>query len=440
MDNFSLRSLATKLNNMEIEDCERAVLLGEFIELFPMNIRRAMTIGLFGHDGTTYNNREHTKELRHFYGILDKYDTEDSVEMNPDDLIQNKWFKSPYLKYTGNAKNPNDNQYFIYDFGFYLDRFVIRSIEDVIELYKRCCIFYKKYIEFDIYRGRKTDVESICKFLVYDIINHCFEACEILYRVWKPEEEMVIFEDFFSTIKTLDTCIKENSWNSFSFVICNFYKSSGLNFDYISENKFGRDPMLSLLIDMNCDKNRLVKENIISRYIRLILLGNENSLPNEGRIYSESPDISFEFGDVSGESKNNIVAFGSNDIFGDMNNSIDTLEMELSKFDSEFIKEYLDKGEHVLVNFNIHEQFKMYLQAELGGELSVVATRRGGELTMYTILRYEKDDFVLFTLSDDNDTIYGLSVTENKINGERRLITIDRDEDLTFQFVMNENE
>lgn len=97
------------------------------------------------------------------------------------------------------------------------------------------------------------------------------------------------------------------------------------------------------------------------------------------------------------------------------------------------------------IDYNIPEQLKMYLQAELNTSSIVVNLIIDSKVLFLTVLLYEGDHFLLFLRDDKPDTLYGISLDEqinlgeyNKETSTRKIFMVDKDDDLSFEIITNE--
>lgn len=434
MDQSIYTDLVKKINSCNINDESRARLLGKYYELYDTPIRHAMSVGLYA-DGPQ-DESTHQK-LRNFYGIIPKFN--EAYELDTKKTIQYKWFTNRVLRYVDGAVAITHPQYFIYEFKNFLNFLTIKSVSDIIETYKRSCIFLKGYVNYIKNTQTNISINEVARFLINDVIYEVFAACTALYKIWKTEEEFVVYDDLFLLLEGLGKCMSQKTdpfeaSKSFARNLCNFYKNYGIPIDFIYGNKTGMDPYFWLYL--NSGNDILTKVRGFTFILATYVSGDMDEADTIIHSYTES--VSLENSNVTGEAHRNIAVFGNNSLVNELSsNGLNSFKMDLERFDQEFIKNYINKPETVKVDFLIDEQYKMYLQAELGCKIAIVNLTKENEMIMFTILQYENDNFVLFTVSDEPNTLYGLSLIEDSITRERKLITINKDDDLSFELSVN---
>ena len=366
------------------------------------------------------------------------------------DDIRLKWINNPLLKPLPSYKEATNEGKFIWNFDTYLSTLTIGSIDNVRELYYKICYFVKKYIMFMWQHHSKDDYETISRFLLESILEPCVRTCMLLYKYMGSKEEYTLTESFFNYFfKLLEYTrfCKPMDSNDFAYVLSSLYELYNFDVDLIRGSSDAADPFVLLFIHgRNGDKkneNAEIKAKDVTLALHLYKTGfvqkvSENAICTP--FFENTSDIEIFTPEFSGKSESDITVFGDSGIFRSLTGNMEKLKSDLLRFNSDSVKSYIDKGDNVKVNFVIDDQFKMYIQAELDCKILIANIKNNNENNMLTILNYENDNFVLFTVSDDLDTLYGLSINEDLSTKERKLITIDRDEDLTFQFVDNLDE
>lgn len=408
-------------------------LFAKYLFLFPENIKNDILIH------------------KDYYQLENKIQTyKNSVgltkPMLDDKDIRKTWVSSKFLSRPGDRRNPLYETNFIWDFCDFLESYTVWDVRSLVHLYKVICHFLRQYVNYSSHQEEPEPVNAICHFLIFDVFKPCMETTRLIYKYAQSTEEFEITNSFFRCIDHLmDLCMHQTYIDSevetFAYVLCTFYRACGI---YVKDlglddsNSF--DPFLMYYLYLTSG-NQVGKINAaleISKFINNFNSGNIKEFKISERVFTESEsDVRLHYDDISGISDTNVTIFGNTPYVSTLTEDIDTLKKNLLKVNSDMVRSYLNKGEEVKVNFVIDEQLKMYLQSELECKMLVANVRRSDESAMLTVLQYENDNFVLFTISDDHDTLYGLTIEEDPSTKERKLISIDKDEDLTFRFVIN---
>ena len=129
-----------------------------------------------------------------------------------------------------------------------------------------------------------------------------------------------------------------------------------------------------------------------------------------------------------------IFLFGDN-LFDEVNNQ--KIKEEIRHLNRDTIRNYLPENMSGNINFTINENFKMYLKEELQCKMMVSQIQRNDQIDEVTIISYEGDNFLLFTLDISPDEIYGISIDLGAPYQTRKLVTFYDNDDVKYQFIDN---
>ena len=436
--NLIRQDYGTRLKSFSDNSIERndALNIGKLFYLFPHQIQRAII-----------ENKDHFGLAGKVPLIRDENGLIVASTKHIED-IRRSWINSEFLKPIPSYKEENSVGKFIWDFDVYLSNFTISSIDDIRKIHDMICVFLKKYIIWNVRYHDDRDFAKISRFLLEEVLLSSVLACNYLYKYLGSKEEYEITSSFFDMFKRLcEFAGNGNPKLSHSFVneLCKFYDLYRFNKELIHASNDTCNPFVTLFIHGNnmSDEDCENKAKDVTLGIHLYESSGVSHIPENilcDPFFENTSDVSVFTSEFSGKSESDITVFGDSGIFRSLTGNMDKLKSDLLRFNSESVKSYIDKGDNVKINFVIDDQFKMYIQAELDCKILIANIKNNDENNMLTILNYENDNFVLFTTSDNLDTLYGLSINEDTSTKERKLITIDRDEDLTFQFVDNLDE
>lgn len=446
-----IKNFDTLISNIRRRDYSQciAMRLGQYADLYDTVVRNAMFL-------PEKSNQFDLEKTIDFYGIRKKYIPNSrkdlggvavSYDLDPTKTHAYDWCNNKCMQvYTTNPR-VGSPEFLLMNFREYLNNFKIVSYHDVLDMYNSISDFYYDYstavnIFYDI-EEKKEDLKNICDFLVSNILTKINDAGSVLYMIWLEPEEKNIYSDVFNSISRLIKLSKTASRtnvNEFVLQLYNFYDKYCLYKERLNCDK-KTDILLAYYI-IRSGNSELTKDLLTK--LEYCKLGKffESSLEITGEpYYTKTEDVSVVVNDMYGASIDDITFFGNTEIIDELSaNGVEALKRDLCKFTPDMVKNYFDISREDKVIFDIDEQLKMYLKAELNCKMLIVNICRNSYVTMLTVLNYENDNFVLFKLSDDNNTLYGLSINENLETKERKLISIDRDDDLSFQFVVNFNE
>ena len=154
-------------------------------------------------------------------------------------------------------------------------------------------------------------------------------------------------------------------------------------------------------------------------------------------MYDDTPlddhGVSFESENVLVNSQSNQILFFGDDIFDDC--YIDAVKRDLKYLNKDTIKSYLpdNSGD---VQFNVSDNFKMYLKKSLEGKILIATMKRDGHVDELPLIEYENEIFLLFTLSGNNENVFGISVhKEDEPDTSRHLVTFFANDDINYEFI-----
>ena len=427
------------IDNIDMVSDEDARRLGQYFELYSPYIRALMTKDMdtakkFGHPEIA------SRSIKSFENINMK----NPYEFNK---VRNMFTKNFY--YPEDAVNPDHPVHFIYTFNNFLRSKEISGINDLIHFYDRCCEFlgaFKRYKKDDV-----NNIELMIKtrVILFEIFPYVFDATEVLYEVFASEQVNNIVNSTFRYRAILDSMvtgaagkINEKYVMEFAYILACFYDKHGLSHETFFNGSKSEDPFLLLYMDKIRNQN-IDLMTTLSAYMNYYKSGviRETTLETLDRVYeSKRKHIFVESTDIIGESDGDVIIFGDKGIAESITrNGLEPFKRDVLRFNHDMVKNFLPNVvEPCKIDFNINDQFKMYLQSELECKLLNVMIKNNHEASTYTILSYDGDNFVLFTATDRPDSLLGLTINESSDTKERKLISIDRDEDVTFQFRIND--
>jgi len=384
---------------------------------------------------------------KEYYGIKDSiYHKRNEMGVLADNMksledVRSLWMRSPFLSIPEYTKDEKFEAHFIWEFGEYLHRLKISNTDDLFSLYSKLCIFFKKYYTF-----KKTTIlnmKKLCDFLIMDVLRPAVSTCYFIYKTTVDDEGFEVCSSIFKYFMNFIHNYKESQYSHIEIKkivndLCMFYKLYKLDYSYLTVDGDGKDLFLSSYI---WTSNHISSDEIdeVSKQInQFIFSGDISTGIQMESVYVENlSDPVVRSNDLLGKSESDITVFGDSGMFNGIVTNMASFKSDLLKFNSDYVNRYVGKGENVNINFVIDEQLKMFIKAELNCKMLIANIRKDDEANMITIMNYENDNFVLFTVSDTPDILYGLSINENPINNERKLITIDKDDDISFNFVVN---
>ena len=143
--------------------------------------------------------------------------------------------------------------------------------------------------------------------------------------------------------------------------------------------------------------------------------------------------VAFESENVLVNSQSNQILFFGDDIFDDC--YIDAVKRDLKYLNKDTIKSYLpdNSGD---VQFNVSDNFKMYLKKSLECKILIATMKRDGHVDELPLIEYENEIFLLFTLSGNNENVFGISVhKEDEPDTSRHLVTFFTNDDINYEFI-----
>ena len=163
----------------------------------------------------------------------------------------------------------------------------------------------------------------------------------------------------------------------------------------------------------------------------------EDSIIANIPLYDDTPlddhGVAFESENVLVNSQSNQILFFGDDIFDDC--YIDAVKRDLKYLNKDTIKSYLpdNSGD---VQFNVSDNFKMYLKKSLEGKILIATMKRDGHVDELPLIEYENEIFLLFTLSGNNENVFGISVhKEDEPDTSRHLVTFFANDDINYEFI-----
>ena len=163
----------------------------------------------------------------------------------------------------------------------------------------------------------------------------------------------------------------------------------------------------------------------------------EDSIIANIPLYDDTPlddhGVAFESENVLVNSQSNQILFFGDDIFDDC--YIDAVKRDLKYLNKDTIKSYLpdNSGD---VQFNVSDNFKMYLKKSLEGKILIATMKRDGHVDELPLIEYENEIFLLFTLSGNNENVFGISVhKEDEPETSRHLVTFFANDDINYEFI-----
>ena len=163
----------------------------------------------------------------------------------------------------------------------------------------------------------------------------------------------------------------------------------------------------------------------------------EDSIISNIQLYDDTPlddhGVAFESENVLVNSQSNQILFFGDDIFDDC--YIDAVKRDLKYLNKDTIKSYLpdNSGD---VQFNVSDNFKMYLKKSLEGKILIATMKRDGHVDELPLIEYENEIFLLFTLSGNNENVFGISVhKEDEPDTSRHLVTFFANDDINYEFI-----
>ncbi len=163
----------------------------------------------------------------------------------------------------------------------------------------------------------------------------------------------------------------------------------------------------------------------------------ENSITTDIPLYDTAPGddhgVAFESENVLGNSQSEQILFFGDNICGDCD--LNVIKKEIKYLNKDTIKSYLpDKiGD---VQFSVSDNFKMYLKKSLECKILIATIKRDGHVDELPLIEYENEIFLLFTLSGNNENVFGISVhKEDTHETSRHLVTFFTNDDINYEFI-----
>lgn len=210
---------------------------------------------------------------------------------------------------------------------------------------------------------------------------------------------------------------------------------------YHCDNVSLEDNLFTEYIKAKCD---FVKFSTVVKYLTQYKENGflPNSIPKdnatmESSLYEElfesCNDVYLEDDSFISDSRESMITLFGENIFRDVSN--DEVIQEIRHLNRDTIESYISSTMKGTVDFQIDPQFKIYLQKELDCKMMVSQVKRDDQVDEITMVETEGERYVLFTLKEQPDEIYGISMCFKNLNPVRKLITIYRNDDVSYQFV-----
>ena len=426
------------IENINSVDDVSARAIGQYYELYSSRIRNLMTVDFETSKrfGLEYLTR---RTIKRYENINDQ----DNATMGE---IRKSFLRD--LVPPPDAVSESHPKHFLYNYYMRVRNFTIGGLSDLEYIYKESCKFLGKCRAY----GKEIDDSyypiKMARVVLFDILCVVVNATEMLYDFYAPESVNEIISSSFRYFKVLKQMVKSNLNGKivmdFAYVLSYFYDKHGFSHETFFNGSKEEDPFL-LLIEDKIRSSNMELMDVLSAYMNYYKAGiiRETTLDTLDRVYeSKRKDLYFESGETVGEVNNDIIIFGDKSIADSITSrGLEYLKMDLYRFNQDMVKTYMTNVvEPCVIDFNIHEQLKMYIQVELECKLLAAMIKNNDVSTMFTIMNYEGDNFVLFTSSNDKDVLMGLTINEEPDSKERKIITIDKDEDISYQFTINDEE
>lgn len=332
---------------------------------------------------------------------------------------------------------------------------------------KACRILYDKmckylYRENDYRKSIKYKNPSynynfgkLCSFMI-NTFAECMNASRIYQSIFCDKVEFLFYDGYYEMNDSLIYWCKQYAPNkddlylNFAGLLYNLYTLYKFDYNYLEGRVNGVDLYLSTFLINNSDHYQWIKGSI-SQSLNKLVVSKKNELP---RVNMESANTNMNpvslhkvirettTDKYTGYLNQDIIVFGDKSVaeyfLGQSN--VDKLKTDLLHLTADEIKKYVNKGENVKIEFTIPEQFKSYLQLELKCKMIVANLKKGNEIQQNTILDYEGEKFVLFISEDEPDKLYGVSLIENQDTNERKIFTMNKDEEVSYNILFNEIE
>lgn len=423
------------INDVDDESARR---LGQYYEILSSRIRNLMTIDFetskrFGLDDLT------RRTIKRYENINDQ----DNLTFGDirKSFIRELWFPP-------DATLVNHPKHFIYKYNMKLRNFSISGLSDLISIYKDSCEFLGNCKEYAKTINDSYFLVKMARVVLFEILDTIVDVTELLYDLYAPDAVNEIISSSFRYFKLLSKIVTSELNGKivmdFAYVLSCFYDKHGLSHEIFFSRTKEEDPFLILVCDKIKDTN-IELMDVLSTYMNYYKAGviRETTLDTLDRVYERKrKNMYFESGDTIGEVSNDVIIFGDKGIAESIaSRGLEYLKKDLYRFNQDMVKAYIPNVvEPCVIDFNIHEQLKIYIQVELGCRLLAAMIKNNDVSTMFTIMNYEGDNFVLFTSSNDKDVLMGLTINEEPDSKERKIITIDKDEDISYQFTINDEE
>lgn len=426
------------IENINHVDDESARAIGQYYEIYSSKIRNLMTIDFetskrFGLEDLTRRTIERYENINN----------RDNATMGN---IRKSFLRD--LGYPPDAANESHPKHFLYKYYMRVRNFTIGGLSDLVYIYKESCEFLGECRAYGEEINDSYYPIKMARIVLFDILVVVVNATEILYDLYAPESVNEIISSSFRYFKVLHKIVKTELNGKivmdFAYVLSCFYDKHGFSHETFFNGSNKEDPFL-LLVEEKIRNSNMELMDVLSTYMNYYKAGiiRETTLDTLDRVYEmKRKNMYLENGDIIGEVNNDVIIFGDKTIADSIaSKGLEYLKKDLYRFNQDMVKTYIPNVvEPCVIDFNIHEQLKMYIQVELECKLLAAMIKNNDVYTMFTIMNYEGDNFVLFTSSNDKDVLMGLTINEEPDSKERKIITIDKDEDISYQFTINDEE
>ena len=319
---------------------------------------------------------------------------------------------------------------------------IARSLNTITDEYTKCTVrnWYnkpEKYMEMiqDTVKRMHSATEFVSRRLGDDSKVLATAFMDTFISIYNKIRDKV---ETYETEPTIIIEIAEDVYR--------MYKLFHLRLDYLDEFPGNErlDPLLGYVLAKTPDKETAIK--MIKSRINHLIADDFANLKKDQMIakntignFTESVLDNVTHPISSGYSDNQISIYGDSSSHQTYLNGIpaNILKEELFHLVNGGIMRYMDPTVKS-VDFNIPSQMKMYLQAEFNTSAIVANLRIGDVVHFLTVLNYDGDNFLLFTKDNDPATVYGITLNEEPGTKERKLLSIGKDDSLSFDIVISE--
>lgn len=297
--------------------------------------------------------------------------------------------------------------------------------------------------------NRDKILKDVMSFMKKDTSSHptddfVMTESEDIWSEAKRVKNKMFAESLFSIlekcdeIKNGDNIVKDRyGLRDIIGQIYGFYMIEGVSRDDIEADVIGGlIPMyLKECYSTTNNEDKEVDEEIRSTFRQMDTMRLASTLKTEGAA-EESSIVTFDEGlTMNSYNDNQMSVFGPGDGYFLNGLSPQMLKEELYRLTSDgLISSYTGVAESE-IRFNIPEQMKMYLRSELNASITVVNLKKDTVL-MLSIMSYENENFLLYTIGDIPNSVNGISIKSNPETRERKIIRIDSNEQLSFKLIV----